>query len=119
MDESEKFQITKESEQQLFSDEKENVLMAKIVSATMAILGFTMAAINFLEGNMTMVITSLVYGPIFLAIFIITLITKKSIYFLVTGFVLSFAMEFVYLLTGGQEGFGIFWMCIITFLPSL
>jgi putative nucleotidyltransferase with HDIG domain len=27
---------------------------------------------------------------------------------------MSFAMELVFLRTGGQEGFGIFWMCIIT-----
>ena len=61
-----------------------------------------------------MVIVSLTYGPLFLISFIVTLITNKPAFFLVLGYILSFVMEFVFLLTGGQEGFGIFWMCIIT-----
>ena len=99
----------------IFTDEKDMLLVAKVVSLTMFILGTAMVVINAIEGNKAMVIVSLVYGPLFLLSFIITTITKRTKFFLILGFTLSFLMEFVYLITGGQQGFGIFWMCIITF----
>lgn len=103
-----------EYKKNLFSDSKITLLLAKVVSATMFLLGIIMAITTHIEGNHAMVIVSLTYGPLFLISFIVTLITNKPAFFLVLGYILSFAMEFVFLLTGGQEGFGIFWMCIIT-----
>ena len=103
-----------EYKKKLFSDSKITLLLAKVVSATMFLLGIIMAITTHIEGNHAMVIVSLTYGPLFLISFIVTLITNKPAFFLVLGYILSFAMEFVFLLTGGQEGFGIFWMCIIT-----
>ena len=100
---------------ELFSDEKSMLLIAKVVSLTMFLLGVAMAITTAIEGNKAMVIVSLTYGPLFLLSFIVTTITKKAKFFLVLGYILSFVMEFVFLFTGGQEGFGIFWMCIITF----
>ena len=91
------------------------LLVAKVVSLTMFLLGTSMIVINSIEGNQAMVLVSCIYGPLFLLSFIITCLTKQTKFFLVLGFTLSFLMEFVYLKTGGQEGFGIFWMCIITF----
>ena len=99
---------------QFFSDDKMTLLLAKVVSFTMFVLGMIMAITTYIEGNQAMVIVSLTYGPLFLISFIVTLITKKPNFFLVLGYILSFIMEFVFLYTGGQEGFGIFWMCIIT-----
>ena len=99
----------------IFTEEKDMLLVAQVVSLTMFILGSAMVVINAIEGNKAMVIVSLVYGPLFLISFIVTTITKRTKFFLILGFTLSFLMEFVYLITGGQQGFGIFWMCIITF----
>ena len=105
---------TEDFKKQFFSDDKMTLLLAKVVSFTMFVLGMIMAITTYIEGNQAMVIVSLTYGPLFLISFIITLITKKPNFFLVLGYILSFIMEFVFLYTGGQEGFGIFWMCIIT-----
>lgn len=104
-----------EYKQLFFTEEKDMLLVAKVVSLTMFLLGTSMIVINSIEGNQAMVLVSCIYGPLFLLSFIITCLTKQTKFFLVLGFVLSFLMEFVYLKTGGQEGFGIFWMCIITF----
>ena len=98
-----------------FSAEKDMLLLAQVVSITMFLLGVTMAITTYIEGNKAMVIVSLTYGPLFLLSFIISTITKRTRFFFVLGYILSFLMEFVFLITGGQEGFGIFWMCIITF----
>ena len=106
---------TQEYRKVFLSDEKDMLLIAKVVSLTMFLLGSAMVVINAIEGNKTMVIVSLIYGPLFLLSFIITAITRKTRFFLILGFTLSFLMELVYLITGGQQGFGILWMCIITF----
>jgi len=100
---------------EFFSEGKDLLLVAYVVSLTMFLLGIAMAIINFFEGNKTMVLVSLIYGPLFLISFIVTFKTKKTLFFLILGFTLSFVMELVYLITGGQDGFGILWMCIITF----
>ncbi|MCR4630052.1 MAG: HD-GYP domain-containing protein [Treponema sp.] len=105
---------TEDFKKQFFSDDKMTLLLAKVVSFTMFVLGMIMAITTYIEGNQAMVIVSLTYGPLFLISFIVTLITKKPNFFLVLGYIMSFIMEFVFLYTGGQEGFGIFWMCIIT-----
>ncbi len=99
---------------QFFSEEKDMLLLAKVVSLTMFILGCIMAITCHMEGNTSMVIVSLIYGPLFLISLIVTIITKKSIFFQILGYILSFVMELIFLKTGGQEGFGILWMCIIT-----
>ena len=101
--------------QEFVSSEKNVLLVAKVVSIAMTLLGITMAIITFLEGNMKMFVVSLTYGPAFFIAFIVTTITKRTRFFMILGYTLSFIMEFVYLITGGQEGFGILWMCIITF----
>ena len=110
----EDFSSTEDLRKKFFSDDKMTLLLAKVVSATMFVLGIIMAITTHIEGNHAMVIVSLTYGPLFFISFIITLITKKPHFFLVLGYIMSFAMELVFLRTGGQEGFGIFWMCIIT-----
>ena len=99
---------TEDFKKQFFSDDKMTLLLAKVVSFTMFVLGMIMAITTYIEGNQAMVIVSLTYGPLFLISFIVTLITKKPNFFLVLGYILSFIMEFVFLYTGGQEGFGIF-----------
>lgn len=99
---------------QFFSEEKDMLLLAKVVSLTMFILGMIMAITCHIEENTSMVIVSLIYGPLFLISLIVTVITKKSIFFQFLGYILSFVMEIVFLISGGQEGFGIFWMCITT-----
>ena len=105
---------TEELKKKFLSDDKMTLLLAKVVSVTMFVLGMIMAVTTHIEGNHAMVIVSLTYGPLFLISFIITLITNKPTFFLVLGYIMSFAMEMVFLITGGQEGFGIFWMCIIS-----
>ena len=105
---------TEELQKKAFSDDKMTLLLAKVVSATMFVLGGILAITTHIEGNHSMVIVSCTYGPLFLISFIVTLITNKPTFFLVLGYIMSFVMEFVFLITGGQEGFGIFWMCIIT-----
>ncbi|MCR5189433.1 MAG: HD-GYP domain-containing protein [Treponema sp.] len=97
-----------------FSEEKDMQLLAKVVSLTMFILGIIMAITCHIEGNRSMVIVSLTYGPLFLISLIVTIITKNSLFFQILGYIMSFVMEIIFLITGGQEGFGIFWMCIIT-----
>ena len=114
MPENKEISNTEELKKKFFSDDKMILLLAKVVSATMFVLGMIMAITTHIEGNRAMVIVSLTYGPLFLISFIITLITKKPDFFLVLGYIMSFVMEFVFLITGGQEGFGIFWMCIIS-----
>lgn len=105
---------TEELKKKFLTDDKMTLLLAKVVSATMFVLGVIMAITTHIEGNHAMVIVSCTYGPLFLISFIITMITKKPQFFLVLGYIMSFAMEIVFLITGGQEGFGIFWMCIIS-----
>ena len=105
---------TEELKKKFLTDDKMTLLLAKVVSATMFVLGVIMAITTHIEGNHAMVIVSCTYGPLFLISFIITMITKKPQFFLVLGYIMSFAMEIVFLSTGGQEGFGIFWMCIIS-----
>ncbi len=112
--ENKDFSSTEELRKKFFSDDKMTLLLAKVVSFTMFVLGMIMAVTTYLEGNQAMVIVSLTYGPLFLISFIVTLITKKPHFFLILGYIMSFIMELVFLITGGQEGFGIFWMCIIT-----
>ena len=114
LEKSEKIETSKKFKE-AFSNEKDTLLLAKVVSLTMFLLGVTMAITTFIEGNKSMVVVSLIYGPLFLLSFIVTTITKRTRFFFILGYFLSFVMEFVFLLTGGQEGFGIFWMCIITF----
>ena len=53
----------------IFTDEKDMLLVAKVVSLSMFILGTAMVVINAIEGNKAMVIVSLVYGPLFLLSF--------------------------------------------------
>ena len=108
------YSSTEEFKKELFSDEKQSRLLAKVVSLTMALLGLIMTFTTYYEGNYTMVAVSLTYGPLFLISFIVSIITKKADFFLALGYILSFVMEFVFLITGGQNGFGILWMCIIT-----
>ena len=108
------FSSTEELKQKFFTDDKMTLLLAKVVSATMFVLGVIMTITTYIEGNHSMVVVSLTYGPLFLISFIVTLITKKPRFFLILGYVMSFVMEFVFLITGGQEGFGILWMCIIS-----
>ncbi len=108
------YSSTEEFKKELFSDDKQTLLLAKVVSLSMAILGIIMAITTHIEGNHAMVVVSLIYGPLFLIAFIVSMITKKANFFLALGYILSFVMEFVFLITGGQKGFGIFWMCIIT-----
>ena len=108
------YSSTEEFKKELFSDDKQTLLLAKVVSLSMAILGIIMAITTYIEGNHAMVVVSLIYGPLFLIAFIVSMITKKAHFFLALGYILSFVMEFVFLITGGQKGFGIFWMCIIT-----
>lgn len=108
------YSSTEEFKKELFSDDKQTLLLAKVVSLSMAILGIIMAITTYIEGNHAMVVVSLIYGPLFLIAFIVSMITKKAHFFLALGYILSFVMEFVFLITGGQNGFGIFWMCIIT-----
>ena len=114
MPENKEISNTEELKKKFFTDDKMMLLLAKVVSATMFVLGMIMAITTHIEGNRAMVIVSLTYGPLFLISFIITLITKKPDFFLVLGYIMSFVMELVFLITGGQEGFGIFWMCIIS-----
>lgn len=94
--------------------EKDTLLMAQIVCIAMTLLGTAMAIINHFENNQTMVIVSLIYAPIFFVLFFVTHYTRKLKLFLIIAITLSYLMEIVYLFTGGQEGFGILWMCIIT-----
>ena len=108
------FSSAEEFKKELFSDDKQSLLLAKVVSLTMALLGLIMTFTTYYEGNYKMVAVSLTYGPLFLISFIVSIITKKADFFLALGYILSFVMEFVFLITGGQKGFGIFWMCIIT-----
>ena len=108
------YSSTEEFKKELFSDDKQTLLLAKVVSLSMAILGIIMAITTYIEGNHAMVVVSLIYGPLFLIAFIVSMITKKAHFFLTLGYILSFVMEFIFLITGGQNGFGIFWMCIIT-----
>ena len=108
------FSSAEEFKKELFSDDKQSLLLAKVVSLTMALLGLVMTFTTYYEGNYKMVAVSLTYGPLFLISFIVSIITKKADFFLALGYILSFVMEFVFLITGGQKGFGIFWMCIIT-----
>lgn len=96
------------------STEKDSLLMAQIVCIAMTLLGIVMAIINHIENNQIMVIVSLIYSPIFLFLFFFTHYSKKLKVFLIVAITLSYLMEVVYLFTGGQEGFGIYWMCIIT-----
>ena len=80
----------------------------------MTVLGIIMSITTYMEGNYAMVAVSLTYGPLFLISFIVSTITKKAHFFLTLGYIISFVMEVVFLITGGQNGFGVFWMCIIT-----
>ena len=105
---------TEKYKKEFSSDDKLMLLLAKVVSLTMFLLGMIMAVTTYIEGNKAMIIVSLTYGPLFLLSLIITIISKKPTFFLILGYTLSFLMEIVFLITGGQEGFGIFWMCIIT-----
>ena len=104
-----------EYKKELYSDKDNMLLLAKVISLTMFLLGVIMTITTAIEGNKAMVIVSLTYGPLFLLSFIVTVITQKVRFFLILAYVLSFCMEFVFLITGGHEGFGILWMCIITF----
>ncbi len=114
MPDTKEISTTEELRKKFFSDDKMILLLAKVISATMFVLGMIMTVTTYLEGNHAMVVVSLTYGPLFLISFIVTMITKKPDFFLVLGYIMSFAMEIVFLITGGQEGFGIFWMCIIS-----
>ncbi|MCR4580668.1 MAG: HD-GYP domain-containing protein [Treponema sp.] len=114
MDEKKVDVKVEELKEKFYSEDKDMLLLAKVVSLTMFILGAIMAITCHLEGNKSMVIVSLTYGPLFLISLIVTIATNNSIFFQILGYVMSFVMELVFLITGGQEGFGIFWMCIIT-----
>ena len=114
MSDYKEFSTSDEFKNDFFSDDKLSLLLAKVVSLTMFLLGVIMTFTTYFEGNKSMVIVSLTYGPLFLISFIVTSITKKSKFFFVLGYILSFLMEIVFLTTGGQKGFGILWMCIIT-----
>ena len=106
MPDTKEISTTEELKKKFLSDDKMTLLLAKVVSATMFVLGVIMAITTHIEGNHAMVIVSLTYGPLFLISFIVTLISKKPHFFLVLGYILSIVMEIVFLLTGGQEGFG-------------
>ncbi len=108
------FSSTEEFKKELFSDDKQILLLAKVISLSMTVLGIIMSITTYREGNYAMVAVSMTYGPLFFISFIVSTITKKAHFFLTLGYILSFIMEVVFLITGGQEGFGVFWMCIIT-----
>lgn len=108
------FSNTEEFKKELFSDDKQILLLAKVISLSMTILGIIMSITTYMEGNYAMVAVSMTYGPLFFISFLVSTITKKAHFFLTLGYILSFIMEVVFLITGGQEGFGVFWMCIIT-----
>ena len=76
------YSSTEEFKKELFSDDKQTLLLAKVVSLSMAILGIIMAITTYIEGNHAMVVVSLIYGPLFLIAFIVSMITKKAHFFL-------------------------------------
>ena len=108
------FSSTEEFKKELFSDDKQILLLAKVISLSMTVLGIIMSITTYMEGNYAMVAVSMTYGPLFFISFLVSTITKKAHFFLTLGYIISFIMEVVFLITGGQEGFGVFWMCIIT-----
>ena len=55
---------TEELQKKAFSDDKMTLLLAKVVSATMFVLGGILAITTHIEGNHSMVIVSCTYGPL-------------------------------------------------------
>ena len=94
---------------------KENKILqlCSYLSLLIGIQGFILAVICARDSNFTAVITSLIYGSLMLATFIILTIRKNPKFFYITAPIIVILLEWFFLYTGGTKGFGIIWITVV------
>jgi len=98
-------------------EEKRNLHLAKVISIIISILGIcVMGPLSYAQGNKAMCIGSLTYGILAVIAFIYTLVVKKLHGFNIITVIMTYFLIFQYLITGGNEGFGLTWVLIFPLL---
>lgn len=93
-----------------------NYQMARFISLLIGLEGLLMVVICLLDKNYNSAYTSVAYGSVMLFTFFYTTITKRLNLFYIIAIIVIYAVELVFLIGGGSEGFGIIWMVIIPIL---
>ncbi len=94
-----------------------NIRLAKVISLSIGILGLCiMTPVSYKAGNRAMVIGSLIYGSLALCAYIYTSLTNRLHGFNIITVVLTYFLILNFMITGGNEGFGITWVIIFPLL---
>lgn len=93
-----------------------NYQMARFISLLIGLEGFLMVFICLSDKNYNSAYTSAAYGSVMLFTFFYTTITKRLNLFYIIAIIVIYAVELVFLIGGGSEGFGVIWMVIIPIL---
>lgn len=86
--------------------------IAIFVSLLIALQGLTMFFVCLADGNPVSATISISYSILMFITFLITLIKKNLKFFFASAFFMMFALEIVFLITGGSEGFGVIWILV-------
>lgn len=93
-----------------------NYQMAKFISLLIGLEGILMVFVCLHDKNYQPARVSVVYGTVMLLTFFYTKFTKKLNLFYIVATVMIYAIELIFLIGGGSEGFGVIWMVIIPLL---
>lgn len=93
-----------------------NYQMARFISLLIGLEGILMIFICLGDKNYNSAYTSASYGIVMLFIFFYTTYTKKLNLFYIVAVAVIYAIEFVFLIGGGSQGFGVIWSVIFPIL---
>lgn len=93
-----------------------NYQMARFISLLIGLEGFLMVIVCLHDKNYNSAYTSIAYGSLMLLTFFYTTITKRLNLFYIIATIVIYAVELIFLIGGGSEGFGLIWMVIIPIL---
>ncbi len=96
-----------------FKINDDRFFLAKLICLVIAIHGFVMIFVSLATGQKVQAYISLGYSAIMFFNYIAVKFTKNLNVFYPICFIFFFALEILYLLTGGANGFGILWITII------
>lgn len=101
----------------LHMEENRSIHLAKVISLSIGILGLViMGPLSIIQSNTAMAIGSFCYGFLSISAYIYTCITNKIYGFDIIAVALPLFLTIQYLITGGNEGFGITWVLLFPLL---
>lgn len=75
-----------------------------------------MVCVSMANSNFQMVYTSASYGCLMLVSFLFIVLRKNIVFFNICSIVIIFILEVGFLITGGDDGFGVIWLILVPLL---